>query len=357
MPEAVPASPAAAPTGSPSGGAHAPSGAQPSGGPPPAAAQPSGAPQGSAPGQAQKPTRAPMVIKHKAKIAGPDGAETEHELDVDIAEHFYGHKHKYTADGQEREASIEEILGRAPLADSAHRRMQEASKTKQEHEKFQGQIKALDAKMKTPQGAREVLLHTLGPEGARDLVETWMADILADEKMTPAQRQARDKETARERNLREREQTLSQREARASAEAKASITREANAIRERNAKEWPQHLTQAGVPVTPRTLDMMRSMKLAALDAGYTLTDQQAAAEMRVELDRLMGEVGKKLPATRENEIAKLEEQPGRNALPRTEVAPKRLEAQQGETFEDFRERMRRESDQQHQSRLLKRHG
>lgn len=355
MPEAAPAS-SAAPTASPAGGAQAPTGASPAPGASAPAAQLTNGAQGS-PGPAAKPARAPMLIKHKAKIAGPDGVEAEHELDVDIAEHFYGHKHKYSADGQEREATIEEILSRAPLADAAHRRMQESSKIRVEHEKFQNQVKALDAKMRTPQGAREVLMHTLGPEKTRDLVETWMADLLADEKMTPAQRQARDKETARERDYREREQVLSQREAKAKLQREASIAHEATTIRERNAKEWPGHLQAAGVPVTPRTLDMVRAMKLSALDAGYTLTDQQAAAEVRVELDRLMGEVGKKLPATREAEIAQLEEQPGRTAIPRVATAPKPVQPQAGETFEDFRERMRAEADRETQARLLRRHG
>lgn len=352
---AAPAPAPAAPSGggAPSGGSPAPSPSSSGGG-----GSESSQPSSNATGSRQplssggappaKPARAPHLIKHKH--VGPDGAELEIELD--IADHLHSSKHKIKSDGEERELSLAELLERAPLADGAFRRMREGNEAKKQFEQLQTQVKQLNEAFRDPKKVRDILSKTLGPEKSRQLMEQWLADAIAEEKMTPEQRELRARETESERKFREREEALERREAAFKQAEEKRIEAEKKAFRERWAKEWPGHLERAGVKVTPRTIALMAEAKQDADRGGYSLSDEEAAREVAAEIGRLVGEVGKQTPAQREEQLRLLESQPGRVAQPRNGPPPKPREPVENETLEQYRDRMRNEADEDYQRRM-----
>lgn len=297
-----------------------------------------------------------MLIKHKHVTKDAAGADIEHELDIDIAEHVHNSKHRIKSDGEERELTMAELLERAPLADGAFRRMREAAKAQKSEAELRRQIGVLEQHLRTPEGAFQVLQRSLGAEGARAFIEQRMADYAAEDCMTPEQRIARERETAADRQLREREEKLARDTAAFEKRQKEQREAMAREIRERNAREWPGILEGAGVKATPYAMQMMAGIMRNALDSNFAMTPAQAAAEVAREIAAHVGAQGQRTETQRTEEVARLESQPGRTALPRSPggqfVSPTAAQRPPPATLEEFRQRQIEEADRAYQKRI-----
>lgn len=303
-----------------------------------------------------------MLIKHKHIAKDATGADVETELELDIAEHVHNSKHKIKSDGAERELTFAEMLERMPLADGAFRRMREAAAATKERDTIRKQVEQLGARLKDPKGAREILAKAMGgPERAREFVEQWVSDIIAEEKMTPAQREARQRETEADRKLREREEGIARKERAFEERERASTANESKRIQETYAREWPGHLERAGIKPTERAMRMMASVHREALDNKFTLTDEQAAREVAKEYGEHLGEQGKALPSAKAAkeaaELAELEKHPGRNALPRSPGGQFAARDQRPPpaTLEEYRAHQREAAEEDYQRNLRRR--
>lgn len=369
----APSAPTAAPTGGAPTSAPAPSGPGPSGAGPgitPAGSGsgPVGAPSGqpAAPAAPQQPKRDPWMRK---VAIGEGDARQEHELD--LSEHLAEWRHKVKVDGSEMEVGISDLVEMYPLAQGAQKRFVEAAKQRKEAaamvETFNKQREALRGLLKTPETAFQVLEQAFG--GAAQLqraLEDKLASIYEYEKMTPDQRrqadQRRDAETAyqrRDRELREREQRIQQQEQTAH---KANVDQTFAKLQ----KSVPAALESAGLVATPHTIDLFAQVKQSARASGVQMTDAQAAAIVKREVEALVGGFAKNpvalrgvlgdqgVEAIRQAELQRIEDQPGRRAQrAEPQVQARRPEQPQKRmTLEEFREERRREHEEELQRRL-----
>lgn len=370
-PNSAPASaPTSGPSGSPGGSpSPAPTGpGQSSGGPgiaPPGSSQT--APQGSPPPTTEKvaPKRDPWL--RKVRI-GEGETAAEHELD--LSPHLAEYRHRLKVMGKDEEASIEQLAEAYPLAVGARQKFTEATKLRQEaaaeRQTFEQQRAQVREALSDPKSAFLILSKSMGSEAN---VVAWMEGILdqryAYEKATPEQRRAMDAERQKEDGLSARERTIREGEAREKTRRAEEHKRTTAANLEQLKKTVPAALEAAGVPSTPGTMSQFVAVKLAAKEAGVPMTDAQAAAAVKREVDALMGGLKrdpKSLRAAlgedgaemlRASEVERLNE-PGRRAQ-RVEAAPQapRQQApQRKETLEQLRERRREENEAAEQRRL-----
>lgn len=326
----------AAATGGGSGGGGAPPasapGAAPSAGSGAGSSTPNTTPQQTQQGGAPAtpppttPQRDPWKVKHKHKLPGENGAEErELELELDLSEHLAGYKRKLKADGREHEVTVEQAFERWPLSEAAWTRMEEAKHLRTQAEQNIERVKQLDALIRTPEGAADVLRASLGEEKFMEMCFHIVTDRIAYEKMTPEQRTQHDARVKADAEARKRDRSHKSREQQLADRERALNEREAKGIRERLVREWPQYLEQAGVPANEASIGDMARVMQDARRLGYRISPQEAAAQVKKNLDTYLSSVLKGDPTKlrellgeegaqklQQLEVQRLEQQPGR---------------------------------------------
>ena len=354
-PAAAPSAPASAPS-SPGAGTSSPN-----------PSQPQASPQGQQ--QAAAPTRTPVLIKHKARIGDGDAA-TEHEIELDIAEHLAAQKFRFKADSEEHELSYDDVMKRLPLAQGAFKRMAtSAEATKAADAKVaaaEQRERRIEAALRDPDQATTLLERALGgEEGFLRAVERYVANKSAERKLTPEQRQQRDEAQRRQAEIDKRDGTLSQREKAIQAREQAVQKMEAERLVQTYRQEWPKALAAEGVKETQGTVRMMARVISDARLSGYEMSAAEAAIQVKEEVAKLLGgldgsALASAVPgAAQQLQQAQIEQlnatTPGR--VSRNQQPPparKQQEAQPDETWEEFTERRRREADASYHGRLLR---
>jgi hypothetical protein len=319
---------------------------------------------------AAKPTREPWKVKHKHRLSGDDGAEArELELELDLTEHLAGYKRKVKADGRELEVTVDEAFERYPLAQGAFSKMEEAAQLRTRAEQQIEGVRRLDAMMRDPDSASDILRATLGEEKFLDMAFKVVADRIGYEKMTPQQRAQHDRDQKAAADARKRDREIQQRERTLTEREKAINQRDADALRERFMKEWPAHLEAAGVPTTDTAISMMAGVMQEYRKVGHRITPEQAAREVRSRIDALLGGIVKGDPERvrgllgedganklRQLEVQKLEEQPGRTiSVPEGQQQPTprpTQRTQEPQSLEALRAQMRRDRIAEEQKRF-----
>lgn len=323
--------------------------------------------------QASQPTRAPVLIKHRAQIG-----DQEHEIELDIAEHLAEHlaaqRFKFKADGADHDLSWEEVQQRLPMSQAAWKRMSQAAEATKKAEatvkEAQDWRARVEGTLRNPKTAMPLLEKALGGrEQTLRVLEAYVADHLAEQKLTPQQRQQREVESTRQRELDARDRALAEREARIRADDERNAKAEEDQLVQRFTQEWPKALQGEGLPQTKQTMRMMARILSEAHAGGYQMTAAEAAREVKAEVQALLGGLdGGALRSAAPNaaeqlERARIEElnavQPGRVAQRSQQQAAraKPNEPKAGETWEEMQDRIFRQRDSEYHESLLRRRG
>lgn len=317
------------------------------------------------PAKPAAPKRDPWMRKVRV---GEGDAVTEHEMD--LSEHLADYRRKVKVLGAEEEVGIDDMAEMYPLGAGAQRRFAEAAKLRKEAEgisqTWEAQKTAIREGLADPKRATAQLEKAMG--GAAN-VQRWMEEHLTRiyeyEKASPEQRRLMDAEREKGSASDQRERALAQREA----AVKASEARQHQAETGRHFEALkvsvPSALEAAGVASTPHTIGLFVQAKLDAKSQGVTLTDAQASALVKREVDALLsglrkdpaklraaiGEEGAE--AIRQSELARLDEQPGRRAQrAETPAAQPPRRQERAMTLEQLREQRREESEAALQKRI-----
>lgn len=215
-------------------------------------------------------------------------------------------------DGQPQRLKVRDVLSEYSLRTTSHKRLEEAAKLRKEADSDKAQVKQLVELLRDPDGMVAVAEQMgISLAALRDRIERELS--------TPD-------DVKRMRSIEQREKAIEARErAEREAREKARMDAETRQWVERERKEMTGAIEAAGLPKTPQVMGMIAKVKLAALDAGVTLTASEAAETVREELRALVGGVvsasepdalrsllGDKLEAVRKSEVERAVA--GRNA-------------------------------------------
>lgn len=284
--------------------------------------------------QAKPETQAQRAARLE-KLRTADGQEVE----VDVAEllerALSTEKRKVKVNGQEREVTVAEAFERFPLAESAHTRFREAAAKEQQTQATLDAAKRELAVLKDPTKALGLLERLLGPEALQQEIEKRLSAIYERERMPPEQRKQleerenaqRSIETERQKLDRERREFEAQRQA----TAKQEFEQKRNAETERIKRDFPILLKDAGLPQTPRMMARLADACADAYRAKIPMSEKQIAQQLAQEIREELGHfgenadpevlrttLGKGADKLREAEVKRVMSQPGRG---RTQVA------------------------------------
>lgn len=267
-----------------------------------------------------KPKREPIIYKH----VGEDGSEME----IDIADFLATYKRKSKIDGEELEVGVDDAFRSYERVRASMKRFDEANKIKtvaeQRVKAAENMQKRLEGVISDPVKAFDLLERVLGPNMLYRAMAERISARAKYENLSPEQRAQVDAQRAAEQRTRQGETALQQRERKIQEREAAIARKEAAETQARVRGELTKELADAGLPATKLTISIIAGIRGEAARSGVKLEPDEVISQVREELSKLMGDLGKDPEALREvvgddganalrqAEVDRLNRQPGR---------------------------------------------